>query len=196
MRMLRCLCLILACVAGPGLAQENQGTAVLRSPILTIDPEGLFAQTTFGQRVSQDMVQRSENLAAENRRIESALTQEEQSLAERRPSMDPSVFRAEADVFDTKVQGIRTAQDAKERELQQILSSEQDAFLAAIQPVLGAIMVEYGAVVVVDRRSVFLSAGLVDITDLAVARIDQTLGDGGETLGTDPETPETIPSEN
>ena len=37
-----------------------------------------------------------------------------------------------------------------------------------------------GASVLLDSRTVLLSAGSVDITDLAIAAINQALGDGGE----------------
>ena len=92
--------------------------------------------------------------------------------------MDAEAFRSLADVFDEKVQSTRRAQEAKGRELSQLLEKEQIAFLNAAAPVLETLMREAGAAVILERRSVFLSANVIDITDAAIARIDAALGDG------------------
>jgi hypothetical protein len=44
--------------------------------------------------------------------------------------------------------------------------------------ILGDLMLERGAVAVLDQRIVFLSHSSVDMTAAAVARIDAVLGDG------------------
>ena len=41
-------------------------------------------------------------------------------------------------------------------------------------------MREAGAVVILEKRSLFLSADVIDITDAAIARIDAEIGDGSE----------------
>lgn len=152
----------------------------VRSPVLTVDLERLFAESAFGERVSADLLQETEALAAENREIEARLTAEEQELTDRRPEMTPEAFRAEAEAFDERVQAIRREQDAKERALQTRLTEGRDGFLATATPVLGRMMLESGAAVLLDRRSVFLGIGLVDITDAALVRIDAEVGDGAD----------------
>ena len=92
--------------------------------------------------------------------------------------MAPSVFRAEADAFDEKVVGIRRAQDAKEQELQDGLTAARSNFETAIRPVLGKLMQDREAAVLMARRDVILYFGAIDITDAAIAQIDATLGDG------------------
>jgi len=128
----------------------------------------------------------TDTLRDENRRIEAALTAEEQSLTERRPTMTPEAFRAEADAFDERVQGIRTAQDAKERALQNGVTDGRDQFLAVAAPVLGQMMRDAGAAVILDRRTVFLALSAVDITDEAIAAIDAAIGDGGDLAPEEP----------
>lgn len=152
----------------------------VRSPVLTVDLERLFAESAFGERVSADLLRETEALAAENREIEARLTAEERDLTDRRPFMEPEAFRAEAEAFDERVQAIRREQDAKERALQTRLAEGRDAFFDAATPVLGRMMLESGAAVLLDRRNVFLGIGLVDVTDEAITRIDSELGDGAE----------------
>lgn len=157
------------------------------SQILTISPERLFQRTLFGQRIDREIEAQSQELAAENRRIEAELMAEEEELTRQRPSLEPAEFRGLADAFDKKVQEIRLQQDAKARTLTQKLENNRRLFLTSIRPVLGAIMQETGAAVILDRASVFLSANAADITDLATMRIDAELGDGAH-LG-DPNDP-------
>ncbi|WP_373356717.1 OmpH family outer membrane protein [Pseudoroseicyclus sp. CXY001] len=178
-------------VSGPAPVQVQApdfGTGQLVSPILTIDPDALFDGTAYGQRIREELRAASEDLAAENREIEATLTEEERSLTARRPTMEPDAFRAEAQAFDARVQQIRNEQDAKERALQQILSRGREAFLRDASPVLGRMMLEAESAVILDRRNVFLSVGALDITDEAIALIDEALGDGAdETLAPTPD---------
>jgi Skp family chaperone for outer membrane proteins len=51
-------------------------------------------------------------------------------------------------------------------------------FLAAAGPVLEQMMREAGAAVILERRSVFVSANAIDITDEAIERLDASVGSG------------------
>lgn len=202
MRMIRALVVVLL-AAGPAGAQDDAvvgqvplaqqpggdlSAGQVRSPILTIDPDRLFAESLYGQRVAADLRSEAEALDLENQRIETALTEEERDLTRRRPTMAVEDFRVEAEAFDEKVQGIRDAQDAKERSLQQSVADRRATFLDAAQPVLAQMMIDSGAAVILDRRTVFLGVGIVDITDRAIAAVNAQLGDGSQS-----ETPEPAP---
>ncbi|PYE86213.1 OmpH family outer membrane protein [Pseudoroseicyclus aestuarii] len=180
--------LALALGAGPAAAQRVEEAGPATGPavppsVLVLDTDRLFAETAFGQRVSEEVGARTDALIEENRRIEAQLTEEERSLTERRATMDPAAFREEAEAFDTRVQAIRQEQDAKERALQQSVSAERGAFLDAAGPTLGQLMLDRGASVILDRRSVFLSAAAADITDAAIEALDRSIGDGADLAG-------------
>ncbi len=150
------------------------------SAILTVAPDRLFADSAYGQRVMREIEAQGTALAAENRRIEAELMEEERALTERRAEMQPAAFRTLADAFDEKVQRIRREQEAKARDLGERQDSARGEFLSVARPILVTLMRESGASVILERSSVFLSADSTDITDLAVARIDATIGDGAE----------------
>ncbi|NNF72087.1 MAG: OmpH family outer membrane protein [Rhodobacteraceae bacterium] len=172
-----------ALTATAGVAQTEFARP---QPVVTIDPERLFSETAYGQRVLDAVEARSAELVRENRRIEAELIAEERSLTDQRPTLPIEEFRALADAFDEKVQRIRAEQDAKTREVQTLREAEQQRFFTEIAPVLSILLHQRGADVVIDRRSVFLSSGRVDITDDAIAIIDARLGDGAS----DPTTKE------
>lgn len=159
-------------------AVHAQDAGRVQSPVLVVEPEQLFRLSAFGQRVAQEVAQAEEALAAENRTIEAELEAEEKALTEERPTLAPEVFRDKANAFDEKVRSIRREQLTKARELQRRGDDIPQAFLAAAAPILEQMMREAGAAVVLERRSVFLSVNVIDITDEAVARIDAQIGDG------------------
>ncbi|EPX86095.1 Outer membrane protein [Rubellimicrobium thermophilum DSM 16684] len=174
--------LALAAMLPGGVAAQAQDAAPaprrIQSPVLTIDVERLFAETLFGQRVNEDLRRRGAALQAENERLTAELTARERSLTERRPTMDPEAFRAEADAFDADVQRIRAEQDAKEAALQAAFDEERQRFLAAVTPVLVRLMIERGPWSSSNGGMSSSAWALWDITDDAVAAIDAEMGDG------------------
>ncbi|MFL4471340.1 hypothetical protein ACERZ8_16185 [Tateyamaria armeniaca] len=78
------------------------------------------------------------------------------------------------------MQSIRRERESKSREIAAQLENNRDRFLTAAIPVLERIMREAGAAVVLEQRSVFISANAIDITDTAIKQIDAVLKDGTE----------------
>lgn len=177
---LRELILAVLLITGLGWAGHGYAQTAPESPhaILTIDPERLFSDSLFGERVIAEIAADTETLQQDFQRLETDLTAEEKDITEKRASMTPQDFRKLADAFDAKVQEIRRVQDAKARELEQRLDQERAAYLNLVLPILGELMKERGAAVVLDHRMVFAVTSGVDITDEALQRIDATLGDG------------------
>jgi Skp family chaperone for outer membrane proteins len=158
--------------AGAVLAQEPASPPDPPPPVLTIDAERVLAESAFGRALSAEVDAAARALAEENRRIEADLLAEEKDLTERRAMMSPDEFRPMADAFDEKVQRLRAEQDEKERALTDLREEGRQRFLREAVPVLSAILREQGALVLLDRRDVFLSADAIDITGIAIARID------------------------
>lgn len=156
-------------LSGPAARAQQP---VVQSPILTIDSDMLYSESLYGKEATREIEALGAELAAENRRIEEELIEEERALTEQRADMDPLEFRAKADAFDKKVQDIRREQDAKTRELNRLLEERQVAFLNAAAPVLEQLMREAGAAVILERRSIFLSANAIDITQTAIGRLN------------------------
>jgi Skp family chaperone for outer membrane proteins len=157
---------------------QSGGFSLPDVPVLTIAPDRLFSETLFGQALSKAVAERGQKLAAENRRIERELADEEGELTGLRDTLSAEDFRDLADVFDVKVTSARTEQDEKARVLAQTSDIAERRFLVAIAPVMEVMMNEKGASVILDRRAVFVSADATDVTEDAIARIDARLGEG------------------
>lgn len=172
MRAPAAIALATALLLAPGHPASAQPLELSLAPILIIDQERLFAESSLGALISAEIEAETQALAEENRRIEQELIAEELDLTERRPDLPAEEFRALADAFDAKVQRFRSEQDAKERALQQRREQEQQDFVNRIGPVLGDLARERGAVAILDRRAVLLAAGRIDVTDEAIERLN------------------------
>jgi Skp family chaperone for outer membrane proteins len=177
MHLIRLLALGLGLLAAqPGLAQLSLGEPVATAgPILTLDQNRLYADSRFGRETQEKIKAEAKVLSAENRDLEAALEAEESALAERRSSLPAAEFQTLAEAFDAKVRDIRQARDAKVRDLSMRQDQAQRAFLDEVGPVLDQILTEMGAELIIDRASVILASPSIDITDLAIRRIDETL---------------------
>jgi Skp family chaperone for outer membrane proteins len=175
---LRAVALVAALVTAPGICLAQQSPSEIRSPILTLDQERLFLESAWGKRAKAELDAVSTELAAENRRIEAELTAEEKSLTEQRETMPVDEFRAAADAFDERVTEIRRVQDSKARDVGRILDTERQKFFQEVFPILGEVMQQRGAVVILDARAIFIAADVIDVTDELLARADEKLGAG------------------
>ena len=142
------------------------------TPVLTIDQERLLAETEIGAETFQALEARAQELAAENQAIEDDLIAEEQQLTEQRASLSAEEFRDLANAFDTRVQQLRAEQDEKVRQLNRAREDSRTQILRDAAPIISEIVRTRGALLVIDRRDVFLSADSIDITDEAIARIN------------------------
>ena len=177
------LALALLAAVAPAAGQEPPAAPAQAGhddvlPILTLDRERLFSSTLFGQAVIARFEAEAKALQAENRRIDAALEAEERALTERRTTSSPDEFRALSVDFDSRVEKLRSAQDAKSRDLTQQRDAARQQFYDTALPVLGKLMSDLGAVAIIDRGALIISFERIDITDEAIARIDEVLGDG------------------
>lgn len=184
---------LLALLAGPvsvqtalaqtGVEQTEVASSdqqpLVRAPILTLDDQRLFNESRFGKAVIAAQEVEKQALITENRKIEAGLEAEERDLTARRQSLTKEQFAPLSEAFNTKVEGIRAAQEVKSRDLTRRLEEQRRRFFDTASPVLGQIMAERGAMAIIDKRAVFIGFDNIDVTDAAIARLDEVLGDGG-----------------
>lgn len=150
------------------------------TPIVVLNQERLLSQSLYGQRIQREVEAAGAALAAENRRIEAQLTEEELRLTEQRATMSAEDFRPLAGEFDIRVEGIRAAQEAKSRALQSQAEAAQAEFFERAFPLLIQVLRAREAAVLMDSRAVLLSVEGADITEAAIALIDAEIGEGPE----------------
>lgn len=177
----------------PPLAEGTVAAPLVQSDVLILRQDELFQRSAFGLASLARIDEANAALLAENRQIEAALEAEERDLTARRSMLPAAEFRSLAEAFDTKVEGIRNAQESKSRAISRSRDEDRQRFFAAALPILAQMMREAGAAVILDDDAVILSFDRVDITALAVARIDAAIG-AGEGLAPPPEAPAPTPA--
>ena len=150
-------------------AQQEGG---LRLPFVTIDKDRLYVESEPGKAAQAVFEADSAALIAENRRLEAALEQEERDLTARRTLLPSAEFQKLAQEFDAKVEDLRTAQDTKSRTLTRRREEDRQAFFERSIPVLGQLMIDLNAVAIIDRSAIILTYDQLDVTDLAIARLN------------------------
>ncbi|KJZ20108.1 OmpH family outer membrane protein [Loktanella sp. S4079] len=146
--------------------------------ILIIDSDRIYYETLYGRRIAAELNAAIEEVQEENDQIVATLTEEERSLTQRRPDMDPVDFRAEADAFDDKVEEVRRVRAAKNIELQTRDAEQRSEFEDRVQGIIANVMIERNAVIVMEQRNVVMSVRAANITDDVIVRVDAELGDG------------------
>lgn len=143
--------------------------------ILVVDRERLFTNSAFGRASIAREEEAARALETENSRIQAELVAEEQELTILRKTLSAEEFSKRAEAFDQKVERIRAEQDAKARDLTKARDEDGKAFLVAVAPVLEKILTRSGAMVLLDKGVVILAETSIDVTDEAIAEVDQVL---------------------
>jgi Skp family chaperone for outer membrane proteins len=150
------------------------------SEIATLDQESLYRNSFFGQRVFKDISDQSEVLLANELLLQSQLESEETSLTKKRKTIETDEFKKLAAAFDKKVQKIRAETTESRMKLGEYSEGERNRFFKIILPVLMQLSEELGITTLLDHRMAILS--LKDITDAAIKRVDEIIGDGKEAI--------------
>ncbi len=148
------------------------------SEIYVLSQDRLYNESAFGVRVRSKIETRTQAIIKENQRLAEELEVGEKNLTEKRPTLEPAEFRALADAFDVKVEEIRTAQAKKNQELGQWSDNEQKRFFEAAIPLIVKLATEAGALVVLESRTVIISADSIDLTNRAIELVNAEIGDG------------------
>ncbi|MDN5786207.1 OmpH family outer membrane protein [Pseudorhodobacter sp.] len=164
----------IASQAGEDASAPKTG-AIGPSLILTLNQDRLFEDSDYGKTTFARLQAEAQALQVEIRKIESDLEIEERLLTDRRATMPADQFAPLAAAFDEKVEKLRAAWGAKDRDIKNQREGDRKHFFDAALPVLAEMMQESGAVALLDQSTVILSLDRFDITDLAIARIDAQL---------------------
>ena len=174
MTSLKIALFLLCLLFQPLLAEE-------KSVLFTVDMSKLLRSSDFGKNIIANKNAARQNLQNENNDLEEKLLIEEKELSELRKTLSIDEFRPKALEFDKKVTIIRKGQREKEENLNKKVRREETDFFKKIYPILYELLIERGGLVLVDQRNAILWDNSVDLTDDAIALINQALVSGIKT---------------
>ena len=163
-------------LSGPLAAQQQQDAAqALRSPILVIDFDELLQASAYGQRIQSALEESRRALAEEIAAIDAEMAAEEKRITRQRSELTAEAFRDLADAFDAKVQRLREEQDEKALALNREQTEEELRFRQAALPIIGKLMLDSGALIIVEKRNLVMFNDGIDMTAVAARRLDAAL---------------------
>lgn len=148
----------------------NSGKLIF--PVLVFDRARVLSSSQIGRDLDTQVAEQRAALLAENEEIYADLEAEEQELAEIRGSLSEEAFRARAQAFDDKVVKVRAAQDAKAEDIQTLYEEGLAGIEQEMNSVLTGIARDFSAVLMFERSQVYLMSGAIDVSQIAIDRLD------------------------
>jgi outer membrane protein len=162
-----------AAPAPAGAVAAGQAGTVPR--IVVIDRNFILQRSSAGQEMITQSQALSKAAETEFKAQEVALQTEAGQLQQQLAIMAPDVRDQKEKDFTTKQQAFQQRVQQRQAEIQAGFNKAARSLEVALEPILKTIMMERGANMVLDRTSVILSSVDIDVTPVAVQRLDKAL---------------------
>jgi outer membrane protein len=160
-------------IASPAPAAAQSGPPAPR--IIVIDRNFILQRSTAGQDMVNQVQTLSKQAETEFKNQETQLTTEATQLQQQLAILAPDAREQKEKEFTNKQQAFQTKVSQRQAEIQAGFNKAAHQLEVALEPILKTIMVERGANMVVDRSAVILSTVDIDVTPVAVQRLDKAL---------------------
>jgi outer membrane protein len=140
-----------------------------------IDRNYILQRSSAGQDMLNQVQNLSKAAETEFKNQEQALATEAGQLQQQMAIMAPDVRDQKEKEFTNKQQAFQGRVQSRQQEIQNGFNKAARQVEVALEPILKAIMIERSANMVLDRSAVILSSADVDVTPVAVQRLDKAL---------------------
>ena len=140
-----------------------------------IDRNFILQRSSAGQDMVNQVQTLSKQAETEFKNQETQLATEANQLQQQLAILAPDVRDQKEKEFTNKQQAFQAKVAQRQAEIQAGFNKAAHQLEVALEPILKAIMVERGANMVVDRSAVILSTVDIDVTPIAVQRLDKAL---------------------
>lgn len=162
-----------ATVAAPAASTAQNGPPAPR--IIVIDRNFILQRSTAGQDILNQTQNLSKSAETEFKNQEGQLQAEANKLQQDLAIAAPDVREQKEKEFTGRQQAFQTKVAQRQAEIQAGFNKAAHEIEIALEPILKTIMVERGANMVFDRSAIILSTVDVDVTPVAVQRLNKAL---------------------
>lgn len=162
-----------ATVPAPAASTAQNGPPAPR--IIVIDRNFILQRSTAGQDILNQTQNLSKSAETEFKNQETQLQAEANKLQQDLAIAAPDVREQKEKEFTGKQQAFQTKVAQRQAEIQAGFNKAAHEIEIALEPILKTIMVERGANMVFDRSAIILSTVDVDVTPVAVQRLNKAL---------------------
>ncbi len=135
----------------------------------------LLAQSTAGQAVQARMEQLSQEVQGELTPYGTAIQTEIQTLQQSGAGLPEAERNSRSQVLQQRIQEAQQLEQTRDNELRYTLSEQRRLISVAVEPILVAIYQERGCGLLLSREGVFMMNPAMDVTDLAIQRLNTAL---------------------
>jgi Skp family chaperone for outer membrane proteins len=135
----------------------------------------LLAQSTAGQAVQARMEQLSQEVQGELTPYATTIQTEIQTLQTSGASLPEAERNSRSQSLQQRIQEAQQLEQTRDNELRYTLSEQRRLISIAVEPILVAIYQERGCGILLSRESVFMMNPAMDVTDLAIQRLNAAL---------------------
>jgi Skp family chaperone for outer membrane proteins len=135
----------------------------------------LLAQSAAGQAVEARMQQLAQEVQGELQPYATTIQTEAQALQAGASSIPADQLQQRRQQLQQRAQEAQQLEATRENELRYTLAMQRQAITEAVSPILTALYQERGCGLLLDRESVFMMNPAMDVTDMAIQRLNTAL---------------------
>ena len=170
---------LLATAASAATAQQASAAPATPGPVIpgvcVYYNARLLAQSSAGQAVETRMQQLAQEVQGELQPYATAIQSEAQQLQTSGASLPADQLQQRRQALQQRAQEAQQLEATRENELRYTLGMQRQAITEAVSPILTALYQEKGCGLLLDRESVFMMNPAMDVTDLAIQRLNTAL---------------------
>lgn len=154
-------------------APQNPGPVI--PGVCTYYNARLLAQSAAGQAVETRMQQLAQEVQGELQPYATAIQTEATALQSGGASIPADQMQQRRQALQQRAQEAQQLEATRENELRYTLGTQRQKITEAVSPILTALYQEKGCGLLLDRESVFMMNPAMDLTDVAIQRLNAAL---------------------
>ena len=143
--------------------------------VALFDKEALFRESAAGKDFRKQLEELRNKFQGDLAHQQEELKKKDQDLRNRQALLSAEAFEAERKKFEAEVQGAQGKFEERNRQIQAAIGNAEQEIFKATTPILGEIMRQKGATLLLDKAAVLISANDFDITSEVVKKLDGML---------------------
>jgi Skp family chaperone for outer membrane proteins len=154
-------------------APQNPGPVI--PGVCTYYNARLLAQSSAGQAVETRMQQLAQEVQGELQPYATAIQTDATALQSGGASIPADQLNQRRQQLQQRAQEAQQLEATRENELRYTLGTQRQKITEAVSPILTALYQEKGCGLLLDRESVFMMNPAMDLTDVAIQRLNAAL---------------------
>jgi outer membrane protein len=170
------LALAMALFAAPAFAQGKPAPQGAQAPkILVIDRAALLRNSKVGQSIALQVQALTKQAETELRGENDGLRREGAALQQQVAILAPDVKAQKIKAFEAKQAAFQTKVQMRQNQIRYGVAIAQRQVESVAGPIVQGLMAERGANLMIDRQAIVVGAPGLDVTPVAIQRLDQKL---------------------